>query len=51
MTGVWGLKKNFHENKILLYFEIEFKPMLGNIDLTTLLKKIVVLQIFVLLFY
>ena len=34
MTGVWGLRHFFHENKILLYFEIELKPMLGDLDLT-----------------
>ena len=33
MTGVWGLRKFFQENKILLYFEIELKPMLGDLDL------------------
>ena len=32
MTGVWGLRKFFHENKILLYFESELKSMLGDLE-------------------
>ena len=36
MTGVWGLRNFFHRNKIgfKLQFEIELKPMLGDLDLT-----------------
>ena len=36
MTGVWGLRTFFHKKKIgfKLQFEIELKPMLGDLDLT-----------------
>ena len=36
MTGGWGLRKFFHKKKFgfKLQFEIELKPMLGDLDLT-----------------